>query len=143
MKYFALLLASFAFVGCTKSGSSISPAQAVGCDIESAVVAAEASAVSTLLSCTNVTQVQQDMMTALGNANLCAAPGVAAVSSAQMKSAVSAKGVIGSLACPIVVNVLIGYASSAIPSTWGCSTGSSAQSLSAALTAACVAAVPI
>lgn len=52
-------------------------------------------------------------------------------------------GIVGDIACPIVVNTVIGFATSAIPSSWGCTGSASADSVSAALTAACEAAVPL
>lgn len=146
MKYLSLAILCLGVMACKSStSSSISPIQAVGCDIETAVIGAEAGAIATLLTCANQTQISTDLQTALGNANLCAQPGVAAVSMPQLKAKASAKpmGIIGNIACPLVINVAIGYATQAVPASWSCTTGASAASLAAALTAACETAVPL
>lgn len=166
---FLLILVPLLFLGtaCNKTSSSISPLAGLGCSVESAVAGAEAATISSLLSCSGAAQIESDLMTALGNANLCNSPlpapsGLVAQSvSSQWKKVGDVKdedlksgkgqkaldfhitGIVGSIACPIVVNVVIGYATQAIPTKWSCSAGSSAQSLSAALIAACTAAVPI
>ena len=52
-------------------------------------------------------------------------------------------GIVGSIACPIVVNVVLGFATSEIPAAWGCSANAGAATVGSALTAACLAAVPL
>lgn len=142
-------------MGCTSSstGSSISPISAAVCDVESAITSAEAVAIASLLTCSNESTIQSSLQTALGNANLCSNASISAATAAQIASAKAAhavktagmpvsKAVIGDLACPIVVNVLIGFGTSSIPTSWGCSASSTASSFMAALTTACESAVP-
>lgn len=134
--------------GCTSSNSgTVTPIQAAGCDVESAILGGAAGAIASALSCTSTSAIQASLTTALGNANLCAAPGVAAISAASMKSAKSAavkpQGVIGNLACPIAVNTIVGFLSNSVPSAWGCSASASASALAATLTSVCEAAVPL
>jgi hypothetical protein len=148
------ILSLAAFAGCTKSssgGGTVTPIQAAGCDIETAILGGASGAISSALSCTNSAAIQASLTTALGNANLCAAPGVAAVSSGQMSAAkasmksAAAKpmGVIGNIACPIAISTIMGFLSNSIPSAWGCSASASAAGVSAALVSVCEAAVPI
>ena len=148
MKIVLSLLISLMFVGgCTSSSGSMTPIQAAGCDVESAILGGAATAIATALSCSSVSSVQSSLTTALGNANLCSSSQVASVTASSLKAAKSAAvkplGIVGNLACPIAVNTIVGFLSNSIPSAWGCSASTDAASLSTALTAACEAAVPI
>lgn len=157
--FLGLLLMS---VACTKSGGSVSPIQQVGCDVESAITGAAGSAIAAAISCSNQAQIASDVQTALGNVNLCNA-GIASASLVKpawskvgdvtkqdldkakgVKSLdVKPMGVVGNIACPIVVNTLLGFATNSIPSSWGCSASTSASSLAQTIVAACELAVPL
>ena len=64
--------------------------------------------------------------------------------SGQMKAqAVKAMGLVGGIACPIVINTAIGFLSNSVPAAWGCTTSTTIVTVQGALTAACEAAVPI
>jgi len=137
----------FTFLGCTSStptsSGTMSPIQAAGCDVETAILGGASTAVGTALSCTNTSAIQASLTTALGNANLCAAPGVAAVTGSAIKAKAVGKLVIGNIACPIAINTIVGFLSNTVPTAWGCSATASASSLAATLTTVCEAAVPI
>lgn len=143
MKLLLMTVMAFLMFGCTKSStSSLTPIQAAGCDVESLVTSGFASAVASALTCTNTTQIQTDLQTAFGNANLCQGQ-VAAATMAQLKAKGVSKGIVGSIACPIAINTAVGYLSNSIPTTWGCSAAATAASLSATLTTLCEGAVTI
>lgn len=155
----------------TPSGGSMSPIQAAGCDVETVLLGGASSAVATALSCSNTTAIQTSFTTALGNANFCATPippttasgsaakaktaepvwttiGQIPVSALHAGTSVEAKavktmGVVGSIACPIAINTVIGFLTNSVPAAWGCSATASAAQLETVLTAACEAAVPI
>ena len=137
----------FTLCGCTKTATgSMTPIQAVGCDIQTLVTSGLAASVATALSCTNQTQIQTDLQSAFGNANLCAAQAVSTANAAQVKAAKAAAkpmGIVGNIACPIAINTVIGFLSNSVPTTWGCSASATAAALSSALTAACETAIPI
>ena len=144
MKSIVMIIACLFTFGCTKSTGTMSPIQAAGCDVETAILGGASTAIATALSCTNTSAVQASLTTALGNANLCTAPGVAAISTSSLKAQkLKSLGVIGNLACPIAINTIVGFLSNTVPTGWGCSTTATASALEAALTAACEAAVPI
>lgn len=160
-----LILLFIVLVGCSSTSSSLSPIQAVGCTVESTIVGVEAQAIATLLTCSNVAQIQTDMQTALGNVNFCAvpvpAPAVTSLIATKVKtigditqadldaakkgvqSKAVAKGIVATIACPIFFNVALGFATSQIPSKWSCQASTSAASLGAALTAACETAITL
>jgi len=129
-----------ALTGCTKTSPIITPIKDVGCAIESAVTGSISQVVATSLNCTNQAAVQASLQSAFGNANLCATASMA--KQASLKSD-RPKGVIGDLACPVAVSAAMGFLSNQVPTTWGCSVGATASALSAALVAACEAAIPL
>lgn len=145
-------------VACTKSGT-MSPIQSAGCAVESAVTSAAATSIAAALSCTNQAQIATDVQNALGNVNLCAtnvavaslAPKYSKVGdvskqdldAAKGKNLIKPMGVVGNIACPIVVNTLLGFATNSIPSSWGCSSSTTASALTATIIAGCEAVVPL
>jgi hypothetical protein len=151
-KIIIFLISAMALLGgCTSStttttsGGSMSPIQAAGCDVETAILGGAAQAVATALNCSSVTYVQASLTTALGNANLCANATVSSTKAEALKakSVMKPMGIVGNLACPVAVNTIMGFLSNSIPPGWGCSATANASALSAALTAACESAVPI
>lgn len=152
MRYliFALLLMITACTSSSTSSGSMNPITAAGCDVETAVTAGFAGSIATAFTCSNQAAIQSSLQTALGNVNLCAAnPSVAAVTSAQITAkkalakAASPMGIVGSLVCPLAINTIVGFATAQIPTAWGCTASASASDIVAALTTACVAAVPL
>lgn len=156
---------------CTKS-ATMSPLQAAGCDVEGLGTSAAASAIASVLSCSNAPQIQADLQVALGNVNFCAVDVPAAsvaslvagakkysklgdVSAADVAAAKAAKpglvkseavkpmGIVGNIACPLIFNVGIGYLTQAVPSGWSCAASASTASVSQALITACEAAIPL
>jgi hypothetical protein len=147
MKILILILAPLLLLtaSCSKSSTgTLSPIQQVACDIETDLNTSFSAAVATALSCTNQAAIQSSLALAFGNANLCTGQ-VASVTAAQLSAAraavkanaVSAKGVIANLACPVAVSSALGFLSNAIPSAWGCSATATASALSATLTTLC------
>lgn len=150
---------------CSKSSSSMSPIQAAACDVESVATGSVAAAVATAFNCQNQPQIQTDLQTALGNVNFCAAsvPAPASlIAGAKMVSklgdvtkadidaakkakglAVKPMGIVGNIACPIILNAGVAYLTQAVPSSWSCTASSSAQTVAQALTIACEAAIPL
>lgn len=153
---------------CSKTSASMSPLQAAGCDLETVATQTLATGISTVLSCTNTNQIASDLQVALGNVNFCAisvpAPAAALVAGQPKYSklgdvkksdidakktkglnaeAVKAQGIVASIACPAVLNIGISYLTQAVPSSWSCSASTGTQSVAAALTAACTAAIPL
>lgn len=131
MKYLLLILAFL--VSCTsKTTTDPNPIQTVGCSVEGDLTTAFAGSISQLLTCTNVTAIQVDLLNALGKANLCAkaSPVVAG-------KAVTTKGVIGNIVCPMAVQSAMGIVGTKIPPGWGCSPSAGTSDLNAALVATC------
>lgn len=135
MKYVICVIGILFLSACTTTNPSLQPIQSVGCDAETAVTTAMAGTIATTLNCSNQAAIQSSLQVALGNVNFCA-QATAAQAQAKLKKVFS-KGIVADLACPIVVNVLIGYGTSSVPTVWGCSTSTNASTLSAALTSAC------
>ena len=166
---FFCIFATVFFAGCTKPapGGSVTPIQSAGCAVETAVVGGAASAVASVLSCSNAAAIQASLTVALGNVSLCATPVPSAPTGATLaliagaanwhtigdisagdlevsKSSVKGvKGVIGAMVCPLVVNTVVGFGTSLVPTSWGCTGSAAANTLGAALAAACIAAVPL
>lgn len=164
--YVALLLGLFVFAtACTKSSTpgSLNPIQQVGCDVESAITSAAGTAIAAAISCSNQSQIATDVQNALGNVNLCNAglqsASLAALSKpawlkvgdiskqdidkAKASKGLAPMGVVGNIACPIVVNTLLGFATNSIPASWGCSASTSASGLGQIIVSACEAAIPL
>lgn len=163
MKFLVLFPLTLLLAGCPKS-PVLSPIQSVGCAVEQTVSVDLASAIGTSLQCAHTDAIVQSLNAALGNANLCGTPipaSPAAVTAALVapkwgkigdvtpgdlgkKSLVKAQGIVGSIACPIVINVVTGFVSNSVPAAWGCvGPNASIAGLIATLTAGCVAAIPI
>lgn len=143
MKLFLLFLISLGVLtlsGCAFFQSKIAPAlaplESAGCAIETGLSGSGATAIATALTCTNQAAIQASLLVALGNANLCKLVVPPA-------GAVKTQGLVGSLACPIAVNTIIGFLTNSVPTTWGCAQGASVSALVLSLTAACEASVPI
>ena len=143
------LAGAFLLEGCNKTQVAASPTLTavadVGCSVESGLASGVSASIAAQLQCTNTAAIQSSIQAALGNANLCSlvAPSVASANALKAKSVVAPKAIVGDIACPIVVNVVGGYLSNAVPAAWGCSAGAAMSSVLSALTAACEAAVPI
>lgn len=138
MKFLAIFaFAIFAFAGCTKTPTN----QTIGCSVETVVTTAAAGAIASADSCSNVSQIQQDIQAKLGSINLCAASSVQAqLQSIKQKQGDKFKGIVGNIVCPLATDAVISLISAGVPSSWGCK-GSS--DIAAALAAACIAAVPL
>ena len=148
MKSKLLLLFSFCllFLGaaCTKATQPtnpvlvaiLTPIEAVGCSVEKAVVGVGASVLNAQCGAP-IASATACLQSAIGNANICSVSGNASLS--QFKT----QGVVGNLACGYFVQFSLGLLTQAIPTSCGCTKNISATSFSAALTAACIAAVPI
>lgn len=168
MKSLVIIVGCLMTLGCHPGGSTVSPIQAAGCDVETAILGGASTAIGTALSCGNVSAIQASLTTALGNANLCATPIPQAPASAASKAAgspayktigdvplsalkssavksdaVRSLGIVGNIACPIAINTVIGFLSNSVPAAWSCSSGSTAASLEATLVQVCQIAVPI
>jgi hypothetical protein len=151
-KILAFILLSFVLAGCSLfSGSSPPPAPvaALGCAVETSVESGFAVQIGASLSCTNLSQIQADIVAKIGSLNLCAKvapaqPAVPAVSAAKAEP-IPLKGMVGDIVCPLAVNAAMGIGEGKIPASWGCSPASSAplSSLQSVLTAACAAVVKI
>lgn len=162
-----ILILSLFILGaaCTKTSTgTVSPIDSAGCAVESVITGALASTIAGAITCSNSTQIASDIQTALGNVNLCSAglssPSVAALTAKWTKigdvskqdidnakgvkaQVVKPMGIVGVIACPIVVNTLLGYATNSIPTSWGCSSNTSAATLGATIISACEVAVPL
>lgn len=132
MKYLLLIL-SVLVVSCTsKTTTDPNPVQTVGCSIEGDLTTAFANSVSQLLTCTDVTAIQVDLLNALGKANLCAKSTPAVTS-----KTVSPKGVIGDIVCPLAVQSVMGLVGTKVPVGWKCTPAAGTSGLNAALVATC------
>lgn len=127
---FLTLIAMFFVMSC-------STVQPVVCTVEQSAASAIAAGIGTALSCTNLPQIQSDLLGALGKVNLCSM----ASSAKMMKHHL--KGPVGNVVCPIAVEAAIGLGASKVPASWGCSANTSMSGLSAVLITACEQVVPI
>jgi hypothetical protein len=142
MRYLGILaLAAFVFggIGCSKSGSG--SGQQVGCSVETVVTTAAAGAIASADSCENVSQIQQDIQAKLGSINLCQSAAVQQqMTELKKKQGDKYKGIVGSIVCPLATDGIISLIGAGVPSSWGCKGNSD---IAAAISAACVAVVPI
>lgn len=165
MKFLSLLVLPLLFVGCTKS-PVLSPIQSVGCAVEQTVASDIAVAIAGALQCGQSAEIVNSLTAALGNANLCltpipAPPAPAAVVAGLVapkwgkigdvtagdlgkKPLVKTQGIVGAIACPIVINTLTGFLSNSVPKAWSCTEpNASIAGLIQTLVATCATAVPI
>lgn len=141
MRYL-LLISLVSFIGCT-STPTLSPIADAGCQIETAVSSGIGTAVASALNCSNASAVQASLQAAFGNANLCAQQAAVSAAQAQAKAqGIKPQGVVGNLACPVAVSAALGYLTNAVPSSWGCSSGTTMSAVSTAVIAACQSAIP-
>lgn len=139
---FCLVMAFAIFqIGC-KTSTPVSPTgQQIGCSVETLVTTAAAGAIASADSCTNVSQIQSDIQGALGSINLCASATVQAqLVALQKKEGDKYKGIVGNIVCPLATDAVLSLIGSKTPASWGCS---GSASVAAAISAACIAAVPI
>lgn len=146
---------------------TLTPVGGVVCDIESTVATGLAGSIASALNCTSQSAIVSSLEAALGNANLCGVSTSSSVAQAQIfkaevavlnpawktlgdipasalgqssaikSKAVFSKGVIGSIACPIVIETSVGYLSNVVPTGWGCTSSTTMASIESALTTEC------
>lgn len=140
-KLLVVLGLTFAVAGCTKSssGGAVNPIKDAGCQAETLVTGAAAGVVASSLTCSNTAAIQASLQAALGNINYCAQNSAVSVQVKASKSLIKTEGVIASLVCPIAVSTVMGFMTSQVPATWGCTNAADAGVVSVALTAACTA----
>lgn len=164
-----VLYGVFAVTACTKQQTQVvlEPIKAAGCAVESAITSGFGAEVVSECGGTNAVACGQAFQVALGNVNLCAAPlsvpagltvktvtatikTVGDVTNQDLKKskeagpeAVKTMGIVGAVACPIAINAGLGLLTGIVPAACGCTKNLSASQLGIALTAACVAAIPL
>jgi hypothetical protein len=146
----------------------LQPIESAGCDVETAITASFGAEVVSECGGGDAVACGNAFQTALGNANLCSAPLPASASMMDvkgaplkwskvgdvpasalksaphaMKAGLNEKGVVGSIACPIGINAVMGFLTAVVPPACACKNSMSAGQLSTALVAACAAIVPI
>ena len=127
-------------LGCTTTSTSPT-ATTVACSVETVVTTAAAGAIASADSCTNTAQIQTDVQAALGKLNLCAAASVQAQMNAlKQKQGDKYKGIVGTIVCPLTTDAILSLIGAKVPTTWGCS---GSADIAAAISAACIAVVPI
>lgn len=151
--------------GCTSG--SMSPIGSAVCDVEKVALTGVSQSIAGILNCSAPDAIETSLEQALGNVNFCKTPVQQDSASDTVKALVAGQnwqtigdihlplsqsgakslsaapqGVIGALACPIIVNTVLGYLTSSIRSSWKCSNSASAGTVASAITAACVAAIP-
>lgn len=137
--FIIMATAIFSF-GC-KSTAPTGSGGAIGCSVETIVTTAAAGAIAAADSCTNVSQIQTDIQAALGSINMCAAAAVQTqMVSLKKKQGDKFQGIVGSIVCPLATDAIMSLIGTKTPATWGCS---GSASVSSAISAACIAAVPI
>ncbi len=159
-------------MGACKSTSSnstvaaiLTPLKALGCSVETAVAGDAANVLVTQCGAP-LAMAQACIMGVIGNANLCSVTLPASVQSVRLLSGaawktigdipasalksgtvtaqgVHVEGVIGNLACPLVTQFMLGYASGAIPVSCGCTTSLTQSAFAAAISAGCMSIVPV
>lgn len=137
------LLMAFAIfqVGCKTSTPAAPVVATIGCSAETLATTALAGAIASADSCTNVTQIQTDIQNALGSINLCASAAVQAQMIAlKKKQGDKYQGIVGNIACPLATDAVLSIIGSKTPTMWGCS---GSANIAAALSAACIAVIPI
>lgn len=124
-----MLIVLFLFMSSctTPTTNPTDPIKTVGCSIESSLALGLSQTFAATMSCTNVAQIQSDILSTLGSVNLCAA---------KPQGQVKAQGIIGDIVCPSVVGSVMALVSTKIPVTWGCKLNSS-SALTVALTKTC------
>lgn len=125
MKSLLVLALVFGLSACTKEEVKQS-----GCKAETAVLNLVVTQVGATLGCKNLEAITADMKAGLGKADLC-------------KQEASAQGVVGMIACPLVVDTVVGLAVTKIPAGWECDPKATADQLKEVAKAACEKAVKI
>ena len=143
MKFLSIFLISALClfeIGCTGTGSS-GAGTTVGCSVETVITTAVAGAIASADSCTNVAQIKTDIQAALGKINLCSAASVQSqMTDLKQKQGDKYKGIVGTIVCPLTTDAILSLIGAKVPSGWGCS---GSADVAAAISAACIAVVPI
>jgi hypothetical protein len=125
MKSLLALALVFGLSACTKEQVKES-----GCKAQTSVLTVVSAQIGSTLSCKKLDVIMADMKAGLGKADLC-------------KEEAAAQGVVGTIACPLVVDTLVGLAATKIPASWECDPKATADMLKEAAKAACEKAVKI
>jgi hypothetical protein len=126
MKLFAISLLML-LAACTSQSPIPSPGPIV-CSIEQSMADGLASTLAQSLQCSAKDVISKDLLGVLGKANLC-------VSSEQGKAPM--KGIIGSIACPLVVDSALGLVNAQIPAAWSCKLSKAPGTVGELLNTAC------
>lgn len=140
MKTLILFFVTSFLFACSSNSPSPSPIQTVGCTLETTVASALSQSIASTLSCSNQSQIQADLLAALGKVNFCAS---AVMPSASASDPKKAKGILGDVVCPIAINSAMGVLGSKVPASWGCSPAASTNTLTQSLTVVCQSVVSI
>lgn len=125
MKALFVLALVLGLTACTKEQVKES-----GCKAQTSVLTVVSTQVGAALSCKKLDVIVADMKAGLGKADLC-------------KEEAAAQGVVGTIACPIIVDTLVGLAATKIPASWECDPKTTADMLKEAARVACEKAVKI
>lgn len=98
------------------------------CAAQKAIVLGAANVVSTTLNCLKRDAIEADITKAISGLKLC--------------PEASAKGPIGTIACPVVVSAVTGLIKDKAPSTWECKVNDTSK-LAELLKSACIVAIPL
>lgn len=142
MKFLTTLLLALCFtgIGCTKSGTGGTPSP-IGCSVETVITTAAAGAIAAADSCSNVSQIQQDIQAKLGSINVCSSASVQQqMADLKKKQGDKYKGIVGSIVCPLATDAILSLIGAKVPSSWGCQ---GSADVAAAISAACISVVPI
>ena len=104
------ILSMCALTGCTKSGT-----QGAVCQLEQGVATGLSTVVASTLSCSNTSQIQTDILGALGKANFCTQT---TTTSSFFHHEQKLKGPIGDIVCPTAVSSVMALLQNKVPTSW-------------------------
>jgi hypothetical protein len=132
----------FGVVACTSTTPTPAPnpVQDVVCPLETTVTTAIVPPLAQSLSCANQAQMTADIQKALNVGNFCPVATAQQNLNLHYKAGkLPVKGPIANVACPVVVDAVIGLVGSKLPASWQCtaSTSPSAATISTLITGYC------
>ncbi len=135
--FIAAFLSSCAWFKSAPVQAVLQPVVHKACEDETKAINAVVASMDSVLHCKSA---EVCIKAALGNADICKYSPAALVAEGK----VAAKGLVGNIVCPVATAAALGFLSNSIPESCGCELTAdvNASAVAAALTAACVAAVP-
>ena len=133
MKKFLIL--GFLLLGACQKGAVQNAVTQAACGVEGILVTQISNSISANLQCSNIDQVNADILAQVQKLNVCNASLPKPQASA--KKGEKMKGVLGPFVCPLATSSIMNYLQAKIPSAWNCSGGVVLSALNDQISQAC------